>query len=81
MKTTKEKPKNLATPGKPMSQDDFVSFIKETVKGEFMTEKEIWRKVWKMEIGKKKEVRSDYYLNDIQDIFEYGELIFGKKAV
>ena len=33
-----------------------------------------------MEIAKKEVVRSIFYLNDIQDIFEYGESTFGEKA-
>ena len=33
-----------------------------------------------MEIEKKKVIRSTFYLHDIQDIFEYGEAIFGEKA-
>ncbi|UPQ77647.1 type II toxin-antitoxin system RelE/ParE family toxin [Flavobacterium azooxidireducens] len=33
-----------------------------------------------MEIEKKKVIRSTFYLNDIQDVFEYGEAIFGEKA-
>ena len=37
MKTSNKKTKNLATPGKPMSQDEFVSLIKEAEEGEFMT--------------------------------------------
>jgi hypothetical protein len=40
MKTDKNKAKNLATPGKPMSQDAFVSLIKEAEEaeeGEFFT--------------------------------------------
>ncbi len=35
MKTANKKTKNLATPGKPMSQDEFVSLIKEAERGEF----------------------------------------------
>ncbi len=35
MKTANKKAKNLATPGKPMSQEDFVSLIKEAEEGEF----------------------------------------------
>lgn len=35
MKTSTKKPKNLATPGKPMTQDEFVSLIKEAEAGEF----------------------------------------------
>ncbi|MEM0541776.1 hypothetical protein WFZ85_04050 [Flavobacterium sp. j3] len=35
MKTSNKKTKNLATPGKPMSQDEFVSLIKQAEEGEF----------------------------------------------
>jgi plasmid stabilization system protein ParE len=31
-----------------------------------------------MEIGKKEVIRSKYYLLDVQDIFEYGEITFGE---
>ena len=40
MKTSNKKSKNLATPGRPMSQDEFVSLIKEAEEGNFMTTKE-----------------------------------------
>lgn len=33
-----------------------------------------------MEIKKKEVIRSDFYLIDIQDIYEYGEITFGEKA-
>lgn len=33
-----------------------------------------------MEIGKKEVTRSQFYLNDLQDIFEYGEVCFGEKV-
>jgi toxin ParE1/3/4 len=33
-----------------------------------------------MVVGKKEVVRSVFYFNDIQSIFEYGEATFGKKA-
>ena len=33
-----------------------------------------------MEIEKKEVIRSTFYLNDILDIFEYGEATFGEKA-
>jgi plasmid stabilization system protein ParE len=33
-----------------------------------------------MEIGKKEVMRSKYYLLDVQDIFEYGEITFGENA-
>ncbi len=33
-----------------------------------------------MEVRKKEVVRSTFYFNDIQDVFEYGEVFFGEKA-
>ena len=33
-----------------------------------------------MEIGKKEVIRSKYYLLDVQDIFEYGEITFGENT-
>lgn len=33
-----------------------------------------------MEIRKKVVIRSNYYLLDVQDIFEYGEITFGENA-
>lgn len=33
-----------------------------------------------MEIGKKEVIRSKYYLLDVQDIFEYGEITFCENA-
>jgi len=50
MKTKNENPKNLATPGKPMSQKKFTSMIKEAEEGMFYTLEESrkhfeeWRK-------------------------------------
>ena len=35
MKTNHKKTKNLATPGRPMSQEYFVNLIKEAEEGEF----------------------------------------------
>lgn len=51
MKTAVKKPKNLATPGKPMPQDEFIALIKEAEEGEFMSEKEFDErfKKWKLE--------------------------------
>jgi hypothetical protein len=40
MKTQKENAKNLATPGKPMSEEAFNTLIKEAEKGPFLTETE-----------------------------------------
>ena len=50
MKTKNEKSSNLATPGKPMSQKQFASLIKEAEEREFYTLEEFkikfdqWRK-------------------------------------
>ncbi len=51
MKTAVKKPKNLATPGKPMSQNEFSALIKEAEDGIFMTEKEFDKKFeeWRMQ--------------------------------
>ncbi len=54
MKTANKKAKNLATPGKPMSQEDFVSLIKEAEEGAFMTEKEFDEKFEKWRLERKK---------------------------
>jgi len=54
MKTSNKKSKNLATPGKPMSQDEFVSLIKEAEEGTFNTLKESKRifKEWRAKLEK-----------------------------
>ncbi len=50
MTPTKQKPENLATPGKPMSQKKFAAMIKEAEDGKFYTLEESkkhfdeWRK-------------------------------------
>ncbi|MFY7743341.1 MAG: hypothetical protein ACOVQR_11885 [Flavobacterium sp.] len=54
MKTSKDKSKNLATPGKPMTQEEFVSLIKEAEEGEFMTEKEFDKKFQDWRLNRKK---------------------------
>ena len=54
MKTSNKKTKNLATPGKPMSQDEFVSLIKEAEDGEFMTVKEFKERFDKWRAERKK---------------------------
>ncbi|WGK95011.1 MULTISPECIES: hypothetical protein [Flavobacterium] len=54
MKTSIKKPKNLATPGKPMSQDEFISLIKEAEEGEFMSEKEFDERFKEWRLKKKK---------------------------
>ena len=54
MKTSNKKSKNLATPGKPMSQDEFISLIKEAEEGTFNTLKESKRifKKWRAKLEK-----------------------------
>ena len=54
MKTANKKTKNLATPGKPMSQDEFVSLIKEAEKGTFNTLEESKKifKEWRAKLEK-----------------------------
>ena len=54
MKTSNKKSKNLATPGKPMSQDEFVSLIKEAEEGEFISEKEFEKKFNEWRLQRKK---------------------------
>ena len=54
MKTANKKPKNLATPGKPMSQEDFVSLIKEAEEGEFMSVQEFKERFNKWRLERKK---------------------------
>lgn len=54
MEPSKEKSKNLATPGKPMSQEAFESLIKEAEEGEFHTLKESKKifKEWRSKVEK-----------------------------
>jgi hypothetical protein len=54
MKTIKEKPENLATPGKPMLQKKFVSMIKEAEEGTFYTLQESKKhfEEWRKKISK-----------------------------
>ena len=54
MKTSNKKSKNLATPGKPMSQDEFVSLIKEAEEGEFMALEEFEKRFDKWRENRKK---------------------------
>ena len=54
MKTANKKSKNLATPGKPMSHEDFVSLIKEAEEGEFLSEKEFDVKFEEWRLKRKK---------------------------
>ena len=54
MRTSKTKIKNLAIPGEPMSQEEFVGLIKQAEKGPFFTLEEIQAKmeVWKKSLKK-----------------------------
>ena len=54
MKTSKIKPKNLATPGKPMTQEAFLSLIKEAENGEFLSENEFDTKFNEWRLKRKK---------------------------
>ena len=54
MKTVKEKPKNLATPGKPMLQEEFVSLIREAEKGEFISREESEKRFKEWRLQRKK---------------------------
>jgi hypothetical protein len=54
MKTSIKKPKNLATPGKPMSQDEFVSLIKEAEEGEFSPIEESIKRMEQWRLKRKK---------------------------
>ncbi len=54
MKTSKDKSKNLATPGKPMSQDAFASLIKEAEVGEFISIEESKRRFNEWRLQRKK---------------------------
>jgi hypothetical protein len=54
MKTANKKSKNLATPGKPMSQEEFVSLIKEAEDGKFMSEKEFDKRFNEWRLQRKK---------------------------
>jgi hypothetical protein len=54
MKTQKENSKNLAIPGKPMSQEEFAALIKEAEKGPFFTLEESKKhfEEWRKKISK-----------------------------
>ncbi|MGL2962375.1 hypothetical protein ACSVH2_00985 [Flavobacterium sp. RSB2_4_14] len=54
MKTSNKKSKNLATPGKPMSQDEFVALIKEAEESEFLSEKEFEKRFNEWRLQRKK---------------------------
>lgn len=54
MKTSNKKAKNLATPGKPMCQDDFSSLIKEGEEGEFFPIEESIKRLEEWRLKRKK---------------------------
>lgn len=54
MKTTEKKNKNLAIPGKPMSQKGFVNLIKEAENGPFLSVEESKEKFEKWKSERKK---------------------------
>lgn len=54
MKPSKQKAENLATPGKPMSQEAFENLIKEAEEGEFLSLKEFKERFNKWRTERKK---------------------------
>jgi hypothetical protein len=54
MKPSEQKAENLATPGKPMSQEAFENLIKEAEEGEFHTleESKAIYKTWRAKLEK-----------------------------
>lgn len=54
MKTDYKKTKNLATPGKPMSSEEFVNIIKEAEESEFLNEAEFHKKFEEWRLKRKK---------------------------
>lgn len=54
MKPSEQKAENLATPGKPMSQEAFENLIKEAEEGEFLTEKEFDKRFEEWRLNRKK---------------------------
>uniref|UniRef100_UPI00404954EA hypothetical protein n=1 Tax=Flavobacterium sp. TaxID=239 RepID=UPI00404954EA len=50
MNTSNKKEKNLAKPGKPMSQEAFLGLIKEAENGEFYTDQEFQQRfeTWRL---------------------------------
>ena len=54
MKTSSKKPKNLATPGKPMSKEQFSSLIKEAEEGEFFPIEESIKRMEEWRLKRKK---------------------------
>ena len=54
MKTEEKKSKNLATPGKPMSEEAFACLIKEAEEGEFLSDEEFHNKFEAWRLNRKK---------------------------
>ena len=59
MKTSDKKTKNLATPGKPMSQESFNSLIKDAEDGEFLNEKESEKRFEEWKLKRKTKLKSN----------------------
>lgn len=53
MKPSEQKAENLATPGKPMSQEAFETLIKEAEEGEFLSADEFHKKFEEWRINRK----------------------------
>lgn len=54
MKTDYKKAKNLSTPGKPMSSEDFINIIKEGEEGEFLNEADFHKRFEEWRLKRKK---------------------------
>ena len=54
MKTDYKKSKNLATPGKPMSEEDFACLIKEAEEGEFSSIEDSFKRMEEWRLKRKK---------------------------
>ena len=54
MKSSEQKTENLATPGKPMSQEAFENLIKEAEEGDFLSLKEFKERFNKWRTERKK---------------------------
>lgn len=54
MKTSNKKEKNLAKPGKPMSQEAFLDLIKEAENGEFSSIEDSFKRLNEWRLNRKK---------------------------
>ena len=52
MKTEDKKPRNLAMPGTPMSQDEFAAMIKEAEEGKFSPIEDTFRRLIEWRVNK-----------------------------